>query len=144
MAAVLAKGTTLLRNAACEPHVQDLCRMLDTLGARIEGIRLEHVGDPWGLTRSAWGEFAVGHDHMEVGSYIALAAATGGELLIENAAPEHLRMIGLMFGRLGVTFEQRGTSVFVPGDRIWRCYPDVGGAVPSIADAPWPGFPPDR
>jgi UDP-N-acetylglucosamine 1-carboxyvinyltransferase len=142
MAAVLAKGTTVLRNAACEPHVQDLCQMLSTLGAQIEGCGSNTLVIH-GVSRLCGGEFAVGPDHMEVGSYIALAAATGGELTIENAAPEHLRMIGLMFGRLGVSFESRGSAVFVPGGQDLAVVPDVGGAVPSIADAPWPGFPPD-
>ena len=80
---------------------------------------------------------------MEVGSYIALAAATGGELLIKNAAPEHLRMVALIFERLGVRFEARGQDVFVPADQSLAIVPDAGGAIPSIYDAPWPGFPAD-
>jgi UDP-N-acetylglucosamine 1-carboxyvinyltransferase len=80
---------------------------------------------------------------MEVGSYIALAAVTGGELLIKNAAPEHLRMVGLMFERLGVRFDARGRDVLVPADQSLEIVSDVGGAIPSIADAPWPGVPTD-
>ncbi|NLF00060.1 MAG: UDP-N-acetylglucosamine 1-carboxyvinyltransferase [Anaerolineales bacterium] len=142
MGAVLARGTTVLRNAACEPHVQDLCAMLNCLGARIEGIGSNTLTIE-GVSRLHGGEFTVGPDHMEIGSYIALAALTGGELLIQNAAPQHLRMIGLVFDRLGVRFETRGDDVLVPAEQALEVVPDVGDAVPSIADAPWPGFPPD-
>jgi UDP-N-acetylglucosamine 1-carboxyvinyltransferase len=142
MASVLAEGTTLIRNAACEPHVQDLCHMLCQLGARIEGIGSNTLTIQ-GVDRLAGGEFSVGPDYMEVGSYISLAAVTGGELLIRNAAPEHLRMIGLVFERLGVQFEVRGNDVFVPSDQSLTVIPDVGGAIPTIKDAPWPAFPAD-
>lgn len=142
MAAVLAEGTTIIRNAACEPHVQDLCNMLNRLGAQIEGIG-SNILTIHGVPRLSGGEFTIGPDYMEVGSYIALAALTGGELLIKNAAPHHLRMVGLVFGRLGVRFEARGDDVFVPREQSMAVVPDLGGAVPSISDAPWPGFPAD-
>ena len=142
MAAVLAQGTTIIRNAACEPHVQDLCRMLNVLGAQIEGIGSNTL-TIHGVKRLHGGEYTIGPDYMEVGSYIALAAMTGGELLIENAAPEHMRMVGLVFQRLGVRFEPRGADIFVPADQSLTIVPDAGGAVSSIADAPWPGFPAD-
>jgi UDP-N-acetylglucosamine 1-carboxyvinyltransferase len=142
MASVLAEGTTLIRNAACEPHVQDLCHMLCQFGAQIEGIGSNTL-TIHGVDRLAGGEFSVGPDYMEVGSYIALAAVTGGELLIKNAAPEHLRMVALAFGRLGVHFEARGKDVFVPMDQSLTITPDVGGAIPTIKDAPWPAFPAD-
>jgi UDP-N-acetylglucosamine 1-carboxyvinyltransferase len=142
MASVLAEGTTLIRNAACEPHVQDLCHMLCQFGAQIEGIGSNTL-TVQGVDRLSGGEFSVGPDHMEVGSYIALAAVTGGELLIKNAAPEHLRMIGLVFDRLGVQFEVRGEDVFVPMEQPLTVTPDVGGAIPTIKDAPWPAFPAD-
>jgi UDP-N-acetylglucosamine 1-carboxyvinyltransferase len=142
MAAVLAGGTTVIRNAASEPHVQDLCRMLCQLGAHIEGIGSNAL-TIHGVKRLSGGEYTIGPDYMEVGSYIALAAVTGGELLIKNAAPEHLRMVGLMFERLGVRFEARGQDVFVPADQLLEIVSDVGGAIPYIADAPWPGFPTD-
>ena len=142
MGAALASGTTIIRNAACEPHVQDLCHMLCRFGAQIEGIGSNTL-TIHGVERLSGGEYALGPDYMEAGSYVALAAVTGGELLIKNAAPEHLRMVGLMFGRLGVRFETRGNDVFVPAGQALTIAPDVGGAVPSIADAPWPGFPPD-
>jgi len=142
MAATLASGTTIIRNAACEPHVQDLCHMLCQLGAQIEGIGSNTL-TIHGVERLGGGEYTIGPDYMEVGSYIALAAVTGGELLIKNAAPEHLRMVGLMFERLGVRFEIRGNDVFVPAEQPLTIVQDIGGAVPSIYDAPWPGFPAD-
>jgi UDP-N-acetylglucosamine 1-carboxyvinyltransferase len=142
MASVLAEGTTLIRNAACEPHVQDLCHMLCQFGAQINGIGSNTL-TIHGVDRLTGGEFSVGPDYMEVGSYIALAAVTGGELLIKNAAPEHLRMIGLIFGRLGVRFEVRGKDIFVPSGQPLTIIPDVGGAIPTIKDAPWPAFPAD-
>jgi UDP-N-acetylglucosamine 1-carboxyvinyltransferase len=142
MAAVLARGTTVLRNAASEPHVQDLCHMLCRFGAHIEGVGSNTL-TIHGVERLSGGEFTIGADYMEVGSYIALAAVTGGELLIKNAAPEHLRMVAVVLGRLGVTFETRGQDVFVPSEQALSITPDLGGAVPSVYDAPWPGFPAD-
>jgi UDP-N-acetylglucosamine 1-carboxyvinyltransferase len=142
MGAVLANGTTVIRNAACEPHVQGLCHMLCRLGAQIEGIGSNTLVIH-GVERLDGGEYTVGPDYMEVGSYIALAAVTGGELLIKDAAPEHLRMVSLMFKRLGVRFEAQGQDVFVPADQPLTIVPDIGGTIPSIADAPWPGFPAD-
>jgi len=142
MAAALANGTTVVRNAACEPHVQDLCRLLSRLGAQIEGIGSNTL-TIHGMERLGGGEYTIGPDYMEVGSYIALAAVTGGELLIKDAAPEHLRMVGLVFERLGVRFETRGQDVFVPAEQPLAIVPDIGGAIPSVYDAPWPGFPAD-
>ena len=142
MAAVLAQDTTIIRNAACEPHVQDLCRMLRRMGAQIEGIGSNTL-TIHGVDRLHGGEYTIGPDHMEVGSYIALAAMTNGELLIKNGAPEHLRMVSLVFERLGVRFEAQGQDIFVPADQSLAILPDAGGAIPSIADAPWPGFPAD-
>ncbi len=142
MAATLASGTTIIRNAACEPHVQDLCHMLCRIGAQIEGIG-SNVLIIHGVERLGGGEYTIGSDHTEVGSYIALAAATGGGLLIKNAVPEHLRMVSLVFERLGVRFEARGDDVFVPAEQSLTIVPDIGGAIPSIKNAPWPGFPAD-
>ena len=116
--------------------------MLRELGAQIEGIGSNTV-TVHGVERLGGGEYTIGPDYMDVGSYIALAATTGGELLIRNAAPEHLRMIGLAFGRLGVHFEIRGDGVFVPAGQSLAVSPDIGGAIPEIYDAPWPGFPAD-
>ncbi len=142
MAATLARGTTIIRNAACEPHVQDLCRLLCRLGAQIEGIGSNTL-TIHGVERLGGGDYTIGPDYMEVGSYIALAAVTGSELLIKDAAPEHLRMVGLVFARLGVNFEIRGNDVFVPADQPLSIVSDIGGAIPTIADAPWPAFPAD-
>jgi UDP-N-acetylglucosamine 1-carboxyvinyltransferase len=142
MAAVLAEGTTVIRNAACEPHVQDLCRMLCQFGAQIEGCG-SNVLTIHGVERLHGGEYTVGPDYIEVGSYIALAAATGSELLIKNAAPEHLRMVGLIYERLGVRFETCGQDGFVPADQSRVVVPDIGGAIPEIKDGIWPAFPTD-
>jgi UDP-N-acetylglucosamine 1-carboxyvinyltransferase len=142
MAAVLAEGTTVIRNAACEPHVQDLCQMLCQFGAQIGGVGSNTLTIQ-GVERLSGGEYTIGADYMEVGSYIALAATTGGELLIKDAAPEHLRMVALVFDRLGVRFEVRGRDVFVPADQSLEIVPDADGAIPEISDAPWPGFPAD-
>ncbi len=142
MAAVLAKGTTILRNAASEPHVQDLCHLLNRLGARIEGIG-SNILTIHGVDRLSGGEFTIGPDHIEVGSYIALAAMTRGQVRIRNAAPHHLRMIRHVFSRLGVEVQVDGEDVVVPEDQPLEVVPDIGGAIPSIADAPWPAFPAD-
>jgi len=142
MASVLAKGTTVIRHAACEPHVQDLCHMLCQFGAQIDGIGSNTLTIQ-GVERLSGGEFSVGPDYMEIGSYMALAAVTGGELLIKGAAPEHLRMVALVFDRLGVAFEAQGDDILVPQEQRLRITPDVGGAIPTIKDAPWPAFPAD-
>ncbi|MFW6082418.1 MAG: UDP-N-acetylglucosamine 1-carboxyvinyltransferase [Chloroflexota bacterium] len=142
MAAVQAEGTTVIRHAACEPHVQDLCHMLCQFGAQIEGIGSNTLTIQ-GVDRLSGGEFRVGPDHMEIGSYIALAAVTGGELLIKDAAPEHLRMVGLVFDRLGIAFRSQGSDIVIPADQRLTITPDFGGAIPTIKDAPWPAFPAD-
>jgi UDP-N-acetylglucosamine 1-carboxyvinyltransferase len=142
MAASLAKGETTIRNAASEPHVQELCHLLSSMGAHIEGIgsNVLHVR---GQECLDGGEWTIGPDFMEVGSFVGLAAVTGGEILIKNAAPEHLGMIGMVFERLGVHFQSRGEDVFVPAGQRLEIVDDLGGAVPKIDDAPWPGFPTD-
>ena len=142
MAATLARGVTIIRNAASEPHVQDLCQMLNAMGAQITGIGTDTLVVE-GVERLGGADFTINSDHIEVGSYIALAAATGGELLIRNAVPQHLRMIRNGFRRLGVEIEIRGEDVFVPAEQSLQIVPDMGGAIPSVADAPWPAFPAD-
>ncbi|MEA3396082.1 MAG: UDP-N-acetylglucosamine 1-carboxyvinyltransferase [Chloroflexota bacterium] len=142
MAATLAQGTTIIRNAASEPHVQDLCWMLASMGARIEGLGSNTLVIH-GVERLHGADFTIGSDHIEVGSYIILAAATGGELLIHNAAPQHLRMVRAVYERLGVAFEVRGDDIFVPATQSLTIVPDMGGAIPAIKDAPWPAFPAD-
>jgi UDP-N-acetylglucosamine 1-carboxyvinyltransferase len=142
MAAALAKGTTILRNAASEPHIQDLCRCLGQMGARVEGIG-SNMLTIHGVNKLNGTDFTIGADYIEVGSFIALAAVTGGEVLIRDASPEHLGMTRLVFDRLGVRFETRGRDVFVPSGQSLTVVPDLGDAIPKIDDAPWPGFPAD-
>jgi UDP-N-acetylglucosamine 1-carboxyvinyltransferase len=142
LAAATAEGTTVIRNAASEPHVQDVCRLLNHMGARIEGIGSNTL-TIHGVQRLRGVEYSLAADYLEVASFIGLAAVTGGEVLIKNASPEHLRMTLLVFKRLGVCPEIRGQDVFVPADQPLRVMPDLGDAIPKIDDAPWPGFPAD-
>ncbi len=142
LAAATAEGTTVIRNAASEPHVQDLCHMLNQMGARIEGIG-SNILTIHGVERLRGTEYTLSADYLEVGSFIGLAAVTGGEVLIKNASPEHLRMILLVYERLGVRPEIRGGDVFIPSGQPLAVVSDLGNAIPKIDDAPWPGFPAD-
>ncbi|MEO8215684.1 MAG: UDP-N-acetylglucosamine 1-carboxyvinyltransferase [Acidobacteriota bacterium] len=142
MAAALAEGETVIYNAAAEPHVQDLCRFINTLGGQIEGIATNSLKIR-GVTDLHGGEFSIPSDHIEVGSYIGLAAITGGELLIEEAVPEHMYAVRLMFAKLGVEMKVEGRNIRVPGSQELRVRYDVGSAVPKIDDGPWPLFPAD-
>ncbi|RPJ09521.1 MAG: UDP-N-acetylglucosamine 1-carboxyvinyltransferase [Spirochaetaceae bacterium] len=142
MAAVLARGTTILRNAASEPHVQDLCNMLVSMGARISGIG-SNIITIEGVKKLRGTEYAIGSDYIEVGSFIGLAAVTRSELEICNASPEHLRMVKIAFGKLGIYWETDGQTIHVSGTQGLRVCPDMGGMIPKIDDAPWPGFPTD-
>jgi UDP-N-acetylglucosamine 1-carboxyvinyltransferase len=142
MAACLAEGQTVIRNAASEPHVQTLAHFLNSLGAQIEGIGSNTL-TVRGVAKLHGGDCEIASDHIEVGSFIGLAAVTGSELLIKNAVPEHLRMTRLVFERLGVKVEIRGQDVYVPQDQCLCIVPDAHGAVPKIDDAPWPAFPAD-
>ncbi|MFQ6015681.1 MAG: UDP-N-acetylglucosamine 1-carboxyvinyltransferase [Anaerolineae bacterium] len=142
MAAVLAKGTTVIRNAASEPHVQDLAYFLNKLGANISGIGSNTLIIQ-GVDRLGGGEHEIVSDHVEVGSFIGLAAVTEGRVVIENTIPDHLRMICLIFARLGVEVEIRGRDVIVPAKQDLHVVTDVHQAIPKIDDAPWPGFPAD-
>jgi UDP-N-acetylglucosamine 1-carboxyvinyltransferase len=142
MAAVLARGTTTISNAACEPHVQDLCRLLNAMGARIEGVG-SNVLTIHGVEALGGCTHRVGADHIEVASFIGLAAVTGGEIVIEDAAVEHLRSIRHTFSRLGVAIEIEGDSVRVPPGQELRIVDDVHAQIPKIEDGPWPMFPAD-
>ncbi len=142
MAAVLARGTTILRNAACEPHVQNLCQMLNDLGAQIDGIGTNRLTIQ-GVERLHGGEARVGADYMEVGSLIGAAVMTGGQLLLREADPQHLDNIALTFERLGVVWETRGSDIFVPAGQSLTVIPDLGNRIPIIKAQPWPAFPPD-
>ncbi len=142
MAATRASGETLIGNAACEPHVQDLCRFLVTLGARIEGIgsnllRIE------GVDRLGGGSFRICPEHIEVASFIGLAAVTGSEITIDDTLPEDLAPILPALGRLGVHVEVEGTSIRVPAEQQLAVEDDLGGQIPKIEDGPWPAFPAD-
>jgi UDP-N-acetylglucosamine 1-carboxyvinyltransferase len=142
MAAVLAEGNTVIQNAASEPHVQDLCAMLNAMGARIEGSgsNILTIRGVEGLTGA---DFTISTDFMEVGSLIGLAAVTGSALEIRDAAPRFLRMTRIAFGRLGIHWETEGETIRVPAGQDLKVVPDLGGSIPKIDDAPWPGFPPD-
>jgi UDP-N-acetylglucosamine 1-carboxyvinyltransferase len=142
MAAVLAKGTTIIRNAASEPHVQDLANLLNRMGAHIDGIG-SNTYTIHGVDKLHGAEFVIGPDYIETGSFIGLAAVTRGELTIKNAAPEHLRMVLLTFQRLGVDCQVRGNDVFVSAHQTLRIENDLHDAVPTIADGIWPAFPTD-
>jgi UDP-N-acetylglucosamine 1-carboxyvinyltransferase len=143
MAAVLAAGTTIIRNAASEPHVQDLCQFLSVLGARIEGIGSNTL-TIHGVDSLAGGEFTISPDYLEVGSFLGLAAVTRGEIRIHGVVPDHLRMIDFVFRtRLGVNVRLAGDTLIVADEQDLCIREDIGGAVPKIDDAPWPQFTPD-
>ncbi|MDR0487575.1 MAG: UDP-N-acetylglucosamine 1-carboxyvinyltransferase [Treponema sp.] len=142
MAAVLAKGKTILTNAAGEPHVQDLCRMLVSMGAQIEGIG-SNILTITGVKKLSGCDFEIGADFMEVGSFIGLAAATGGDLHIEGARPADMRPAKIAFGKLGIVWAHEGRIIHVPKNQSMEVNHDLGGMIPKIDDAPWPGFPPD-
>jgi UDP-N-acetylglucosamine 1-carboxyvinyltransferase len=142
MAAALTRGPTVIRNAASEPHVQDLARMLVTMGAQIDGIgsnvmTVHGVGSLRGCTHG------IAPDHIEIGSFMALAAVTGGELVVKDTVPEDLRMIRLVFDRLGLRTEVRGADVIVPGNQQLVIRNDKGDYIPKVEDGPWPAFPAD-
>lgn len=142
MAAVCAEGATVLENAACEPHVQGLCRMLQAMGASIEGIGTNRL-TVQGVERLGGCEHTLTADHTEVGSFIGLAAVTQGEILIRDAGLQNLRMIRLMFQRLGVETTEEGPHLRVPGDQKMVVRPELDEAIPKIDDGPWPAFPSD-
>jgi len=142
MAAVRAAGGTVISNAACEPHVQDLCRFLVSLGARIEGIESNLLRIE-GVERLGGGEWRVAPEHIEVGSFIGLAATTGGDVTIEDVEPRDLVSILPTFERLGVRVEVGETSVRVPPGQELAIQDDLGDQIPKIEDGPWPAFPAD-
>ena len=142
MAAALAAGKTTIRFAASEPHVQRLGSALNAMGAKIQGLGtntliIDGVASLKGI------DHTVASDHMEVGSLIAIAAMTHGEVTIKNAVPEHLRMTRIVFERLGVRTEVRGNDIFVPAQARLVIEPDIGGGIPKVSPQIWPGFPTD-
>ncbi|MDW8301195.1 MAG: UDP-N-acetylglucosamine 1-carboxyvinyltransferase, partial [Bacteroidia bacterium] len=142
MAAVLAQGKTTIYNAACEPYIQQLCRMLNRMGAKITGIgsnllHIEGVSSLGGTTHTLLS------DMIEVGSFIGMAAMTQSELTIKNANVEHLGQIPSVFERLGVQMEIRNDDIYIPAQEVCQIETFIDGSILTIADAPWPGFTPD-
>jgi UDP-N-acetylglucosamine 1-carboxyvinyltransferase len=142
MAAALTRGPTVIRNAASEPHVQDLARMLVSMGAPIDGIgsnvmTVHGAGSLRGCTHT------IAPDHIEIGSFMALAGVTGGELIVRDTVPEDLRMVRLVFDRLGLRSEVRGADIIVPGNQELVIRNDQGDYMPKVEDGPWPAFPAD-
>ncbi len=142
MAAVAAKGRTVLRNAACEPHVQDLARALVAMGAQIDGIG-SNIYTIEGGRPLGGASYAIGPDHIEIGSFIGLAAVTGGEVTIEPVRADDLRSTLLGLERLGIRPRVDGQRLTVDADQERRIRPDLGGHVPKLEDGPWPAFPAD-
>jgi UDP-N-acetylglucosamine 1-carboxyvinyltransferase len=142
MASVLAEGETVLGHAACEPHIQDLCRFLVALGADIDGIG-SNVLRIRGVARLGGGEYRIGPDHIEVASFVGLAAATGGEVVITDVEADDLISIVPAFRKLGVEMEITDGSVRVPAGQILQIEDDFGGQIPKIESGIWPAFPAD-
>lgn len=144
MAASLADGETTIMNAASEPHVQDLCHMINAMGGDIRGIGTNTLTIR-GVERLHGCEFTLGPDYIEVGSLIVLAAVTGGELTIKNARPHEHRSTRIAFQKIGINFEtsEDQRDIIVPGDQSLQVQSDLGGAIPKIEDSIWPGFPAD-
>ena len=142
MAAVLAKGTTTIYNAACEPYLQQLCKMLNRMGAKISGIA-SNLLTIEGVESLSGTEHTVLPDMIEVGSFIGMAAMTGSELCIKNVSYENLGIIPESFRRLGIKLEQRGDDIFIPAQDSYQIESFIDGSIMTIADAPWPGLTPD-
>ncbi len=142
MAAVLAEGQTIITNAASEPHVQDLCNMLKSMGAKITGVG-SNILTIDGVEELHGTEYRIGPDYMEIGSFIGLAAATKGSITITDIEPRDLRPIKLAFKKLGIHWEVEGTTLTVPMGQSMQVDTDLGGMTPKIDDSPWPGFPAD-
>lgn len=142
MAAATARGRTVIKNAACEPHVQGIARMLNSMGGQISGHGSNCITID-GVKKLAGTTHRISPDYLEVGSMIGLAAVTGGELWIEDVIEDHMRMVRMVFHRLGVQTEFNGGRLFVPGRQKLEIQPDLSGHIPKIDDAPWPQFPTD-
>src|SRR6267142_1611128 len=142
LAAVLAEGTTTLRHAASEPHVQGLCVLLQSMGAQIEGVgsNLLTIRGGRALTGA---DFVLGPDFMEIGSFVVLGALAGDEVVIEDVRPDDLRMTLAVFERLGIVTKLCGRDLVVPGEQRLEIRADLGDAIPRVEDGPWPAFPAD-
>lgn len=142
MACIYAKGISTIRNAASEPHIQELCEFLNMLGAKIENIGSNTLKIT-GVSKLGGGEFVIGPDYLEVVSYIGAAVVTGGSITIRNAGVQRLDMIRLVMNRLGVDWETSNDDLFVPSKQKLTISPDLGNAIPEISVMPWPAFPTD-
>ncbi len=142
MAAVLAEGKTEITNAASEPHVQDLCNMLNSMGGKISGIG-SNILKIEGVKKLSGTDFTIGPDFMEIGSFIGLAAATRGSIKITGVNAKDMRPLRISFGKLGIRWDIEGDELTVSAGQEMRVNTDLGGMIPKIDDSPWPGFPPD-
>jgi len=142
MAAVLAKGHSTIRNAASEPHIQELCHFLNVLGANINNIGSNTLNID-GVSSLQGGEFTIGPDYLEVVSYIGAAISTKGSIRILNAGLEYLNLIEIVFNRLGISWINEGNDLIVPSEQELIIQPDLGNAIPEISVMPWPSFPTD-
>ena len=142
LAAARAEGETTIRNAAAEPHVQDLCNFLVSLGAEIEGIGTQ-ILTIQGVSRLGGGVWRVGTDHIEVGSMVGLAAITGSDLVIEAVEAEHFDPLRVGFEKVGIHCTLRDGELHVPSDQALEVQPDLGDQIPTLGDGPWPAFPAD-
>ena len=142
MAAVLAKGTTILRNAASEPHIQELCLMLNKFGAKIENIGSNTLVID-GVNKLGGGDHTIGPDYLEVVSFIGAAVVTKGKIRIKDAAPSYLNMVRIVFDRMGVDWETENNDIIVPQKQKLKIKPDLGNAIPEIKTNVWPAFPTD-
>jgi UDP-N-acetylglucosamine 1-carboxyvinyltransferase len=142
MAAALAPGRTMISNSASEPHVQDLCRFIVSLGGKIDGIG-SNVLQITGVDRLAGGSHSIGPEHIEVGSFIGMAAVTGGDITIDGIVPDDLWPVLPVLQRLGVEVELGDDWVRVPPNQTLAIRDDLGGAIPKVEDGPWPAFPAD-
>ncbi len=145
MAAAIAKGETIIENAASEPHVQGLCSFLQSQGVKIKGVgsnRLTITGveNYKNLTPA---KHMIAPDYLEIGGFISMAALTNGELLVKNIVKRDLRMIQFMYQKLGIEIEYRGSDIWIPKDQTLKIKSDIHGEIPKIDDAPWPAFPAD-
>ncbi len=142
MASVLAKGTTTIYNAACEPYIQQLCKMLNSMGAKITGIG-SNLLNIEGVEYLGGCSHRMLPDMIEIGSFIGLAAMTQSEITIKNVGYEHLGVIPDVFKKLGIKLERRGDDIYIPSQDIYEIETFIDGSILTIADAPWPGFTPD-
>lgn len=142
MAAVLAEGHTEITNAASEPHVQDLCNMLNMMGAKISGVG-SNILQIDGVEKLGGCDFTIGSDFMEIGSYIGLAAATHGSITITGIREKDMRPLRIAYSKLGIKWDIEGETLTVSENQDLKVNTDLGGMIPKIDDSPWPGFPPD-